>query len=54
MPKSKEQKQKEAIIRDEANAKLTLDQKIQKQVDGHHSGKQLRRYLKLKAEQNKG
>ena len=51
--KPKEQKQLEAMARDEANAKLTLEQKIQKQIDGGFNGKQLKRYLALKANQEK-
>jgi hypothetical protein len=48
--KTKEQKQLEAKARDEANAKLTLDQKIQKQMDRGFKGKELIRLLKLKEE----
>ena len=48
MPKLKEIKQKEAKERDEAYAKLTLDQKIERQIKGGHNGKQLARLLKLK------
>ena len=51
--KKREQKQIEAKARDEAYAKLTLDQKIKKQIDGGYNGKQLKRLLKLKAEGKK-
>ena len=48
--KPKELRQKEAKERDEAYAKLTLEEKIKRQVDGGFNGKQLKRLLKLKAQ----
>ena len=47
--KQKEQKQKEAVERNEKYAGMTIDQKIERQTRGGYKGKQLRKLLEKKA-----
>jgi hypothetical protein len=48
MPRNKADKREEAKLRNEAYSKLTTEQKIEKQIEGGHSGKQLQKLLQHK------